>query len=267
MGKLNDGNTLHRQRTSRSLLAISLAASLAAFGCTTNHNLGNGTPARSGPEVRSAPTSGVTSGGETTTPPVTNPPMMSSYTRSEALPTVTVRSTGVIKRSPDEAAAIMAGHRASGGRYLGVVSPDSAGRAYESTQIQTFVNPAMLVNPQRTVNSSISSPPNEVINTGAEGTAVATGTGAVAGATLSPTVASSGIPTVTAASAGLGRTSAQTATAATTTTTTATTAPVTVTMTPAATRSGNITSPVRIHRATTGNVTVTNVPVTTGRSQ
>ena len=74
MGKLN--------KTKDLLLAASLAASLVAFGCTTNQNLGNGTPTRSGPDVRTAPTSGVTTGGETYTPPMP-PPMTSSYSRSE----------------------------------------------------------------------------------------------------------------------------------------------------------------------------------------
>jgi hypothetical protein len=265
MGKLNP------------MLAITLAASLAALGCTTNHTLGNGTPTRSGPEVRTAPTSGVTSGGETETPPV-NPPMTSSYNRSEILPIVKPR---LIRRSADEAAAIMAGSQPLRGRYLGVVSPGSAAArsGYQSDGIQNFVNPALITNPQLTVNSSISSQPNEVITTGAEG-AVATG-GTTAAATIAgtatltpaptpttaatsllPTFASAGNPTVTAASGGLGRTTAQAATSTTTTTTA--TAPATVT-TAVGTRAGAITSPVRIIR-NTGTVTVTNVG-TTGRNQ
>lgn len=264
MGKLNP------------MLAITLAASLAALGCTSNQNLGNGTPARSGPEVRTAPTSGVTSGGEI---PV-NPPMTSSYNRSDILPTVKPR---VIRRSPDEAAAIMAGSQPLRGRYLGVVSPGSSAvrSGYQSDGIQNFINPALITNPQLTVNSSISSQPNEVINTGAEG-AVATGTGTTAAATipgtattttaatpttaattLLPTFASAGNPTVTAASVGLGRTTAQAATTATTTTT-ATAATTATTAT--GNRAAAITSPVRILR-NTGTVTVTNVGTTTGRNQ
>src|SRR5918998_1340833 len=68
MSKTHKIKDLQKQWSARTLLAVSLAASLAAFGCTTNHNLGNGTPTRSGPEVRSAPTSGVTSGTEQSTP-------------------------------------------------------------------------------------------------------------------------------------------------------------------------------------------------------
>lgn len=324
MGKLKNDNQLRAQRTARPLLAMTLAASLAAFGCTTNHNLGNGSPTRSGPDVRTAPTAGVTSGGETTTPPSNTSvytPMTSSYTESAVLPPVqartsTVKATSakgtsrVIRRSPDEAAAIMAGRQPLRGRYLGVVSPGNSGRGYASSNIQTYVNPAMQTNPQLTVNSSISSDPNAVISSGADGlfdagggvvtggtTAAATvgatttagttvtpttaGTGLAvgtfAGLTPSPTLASSGVPSVTAASVGLGRSAAQRAAAAnatttTTTTTTATTDAATVAGTVVGTRAGAVASPVRVMRSTTGNVTVTNVgttPVTTGsgRSQ
>jgi len=65
MGKTQKNNDLRGQRRLRPLLAVSLAASLAAFGCTTNLNPGSGTPMRVGPELRSAPTSGVTSGSMT----------------------------------------------------------------------------------------------------------------------------------------------------------------------------------------------------------
>ena len=284
MGKINNGNTLHRGRTSRSLLAVTLAASLAAFSCTTNQNPGNGNPT-SMPEMRTAPTSGVTSGGESYTPPQ-NPPMMSSYSRSEALPSVQSRS--IQRRSPDEAAAIMAGVQTARGRFLGVVSPNSAGRPYESTGIQTYQNPALVTNPQLTINSSISSPPTPAITSGLEGTfgvvgAVATGgttaastiagdvtpttaaggvpaVGTIAGTTTLPSMASASVPTVTAASTGVGRsltTGARTTTP--TTTTTATTAPATA---PAGTQLGSVSAPVRIIRGTSG-VTVTNVGTST----
>lgn len=305
MGKLNDNKYLDGQRTSRSLLAITLAASLAAFGCTTNQNLGNGTPTRSGPEIRRAPTSGVTTGGETSTPP----PMTSSYTRAEALPAVTpktlaaVKSTSrIIRRSPDEAAAIMAQHAPVRGRYLGVVNPGSSGRGYVSANLHTgqFQNPAMIVNPQITVNSSISSPPTPVINSGAGGaggvdasavlttggtTAAATITGpdvsptaaaaglapgTFAGTSTLPTFASSGVPTVTAASTGLGRSlvtaggarsGAVLGTATTATTANATATGTTVT---AATGARGTVAPVRVLRGTNGSVTVTNTSTTTG---
>ncbi len=281
MGKINDSNHLHGRRATRSLLAMSLAASLAAFGCTTNQNLGNGTPTRSGPEVRTAPTSGVTTGGETTTPPPLPPPMTSSYTHTEALPAVTAKTTarsvargtsGVIRRSPDEAAAIMAGRQALAGRYLGVVSPGFSNQQYVSANIQTgaFQNPALRTNPQITVNSSISSEPVPAVSSGAgefvSGTATTAGTtasatvagtgttAAEAGIGTLPTVASSGIPTVTAASAGTGRTTVTGATSTGTTTTPATTSSAPLILTPIGSASGN----VRVLRSTSG-MTMTNV--------
>ena len=286
MGKLQKTNDLRRQRALRPLLAVSLAASLAAFGCSTNLNPGSGTPTRVGPELRTAPTSGVTSGSERPLPP----PMTSSYTRSEAVQTVTPRT---IRRSAEEAAAIMAGHQAVRGRYLGPSNPAATGRAYASDGAGGFVNPAMVTNPQSTINSSISSGPTAAINSGAAGgggavTGVATsgvtagavfaGTGtttaaattaattpAGAFATSRPAVTDSvaANPTVTAASGAaptpLTATSAATrTTAATTTTTAAATNAATVTS------AGNGSS-VRILRNTNGNVTITNAGGTTAR--
>jgi hypothetical protein len=171
MGKTHISKDLQKRRTSRSLLAVSLAASLAAFGCTTNLNPGNGTPTRSGPEIRTAPTSGVGSGSETVTPP----PMTSSYTRSytgaEVMPRVTPRSSRSIRRSADEAAAIMAGRQALRGRYLGPANPGPGNRPYASDHAGGFVPPALLTNPQLTINSSISSPSTSAINSGAGGVA------------------------------------------------------------------------------------------------
>jgi len=150
MGKLNEKKDLW-QRTSRSLLVVSLAASLAAFGCTTNQNLGNGTPTRSGPDVRTGPTSGVTTGGESYTPPLP-PPMTSSYSRPEVAPTTTRITTGSIRRSPAEAAAIMAQHQATRVRYLGVSNPGPNGGV-----VDPQTDRGVLVNPQATVSSSLSS--------------------------------------------------------------------------------------------------------------
>ena len=227
MGKLNE---------KKSLLAMALAASLAAVGCTTNQNYGNGTPTRSGPDVRSAPTSGVTSGGETYTPPMP-PPMTSSYSRSEVLPSVTTKRT--IRRDPNAAAAIMRQHQINRGVvYLGASNPGS-GASVVDPQSNRVENASLYVNPQATVNSSISSSPTGVINSGADGSAAPTVSGgttaavtlpgtAVTGTGTLPSMASAAIPTVTAASA-------------------------------------SASSPIRVVR-TNGNVTVTNVG-TSGRSQ
>lgn len=201
MGKNLKEKDLARGRASRSLLAVSLAASLAAFGCTTNQNLGNGSPVRSGGELRSAPTSGVTSGQERATPP----PMTSSYTGADALPRVTPRSAS----RADRAAAILAGNQAIRGRYLGVVNPGPAGRPYVSDANVQFVNPALATNPQLTLNSSISSGPVAGINTGVGSTVLTNGTTVTTGA-ASPAAANG----LAAATSVAGATTAPTATAA-----------------------------------------------------
>ena len=75
MGKIHESKDLKTRRATSPLLAFSLAASLAAFGCTTNLNPGNGTPTRSGSDIRTAPTSGINGGSESA--PVVPPPMTS----------------------------------------------------------------------------------------------------------------------------------------------------------------------------------------------
>jgi hypothetical protein len=275
MGKMVKWKDLQRQRTSRPLLAISLAASLAAFGCTTNLNPGNGTPAQSDPVMRSTPTSRAPMGSETLTLP---PPMTSSYTGPQ----------GSIRRSPDEAAAIMAQHQPLRGRHLGVTNPGSSGRAYTSDgRTNPYVNPALIARPQSTVNSSISSPPNAVISSGAgEGAAAPAPAGFSAGvvntvdseaaalfssadtpitaanpttltpgafgAVRSPTEVAASLPTITGASAGQvdGRAVAPAPAPAPATAAATVAAPATVSA-PVA--------PMRIIRGTNGRVTMTNV--------
>jgi hypothetical protein len=293
MGKTHISKDLEKRRISRPLLAVSLAASLAAFGCTTNHNLGNGTPTRSGPELHTAPSSGI-GGSETVTPP----PMTSSYTRAEVLPAVTPRS---IHHSADEAAAIMAGRQAVRGRYLGQVNPGPGNRPYASDYASTYVNPALQTNPQLTVNSSISSPPTGAINSGAGGVATDAGgvlvTGGTTGTTAAATVAGTATtttgattagtaaalpagtfaaaaptatqaiannPAVTAASLGAGRTAVGVTTGTTigTTGTTTTAATTTAASTAAATTNVGATGGVRILRGSSG-VTITNTNTAT----
>ena len=297
MGKRLKQKSLRAQRTTRSLLAVSLAATLAAAGCTTNQNLGNGTPARSGSELRSAPTSGVTSGRERTSPQ----PMTSSYTRAEVLPAVKPLSRA------DRAAAIMAGHQRLRGRYLGVVNPGPAGRPYVSDgRTGQLVNPALLTNPQLTINSSISSNPVPGLNTGVSSTGfsggatgsatVATGTGFAAGASvtgdvITPTTTAAGAnvlppgafaaarptiteaaslnPTITAASVGEGRIGAV-ATDAAVGTQSANATAVTATSAPA-TSVTSASGSVRLVRPSGSRATITNVSSGTtsgtGRSQ
>ena len=62
----------------RALLAVSLSASIAAFGCTSDRHLGNGDPVVT-PGLRTTPTSSPTTGSETGS---SLPPMYSSYSRT-----------------------------------------------------------------------------------------------------------------------------------------------------------------------------------------
>lgn len=102
----------------RTLLAIPLSVSLIAIGCTTDRTLGNGNLSDY-PGVRSAPTSGTTTGSQTAPVP---PPMTSSYSRPES-PQAIPRS--IRKLTADEAALIMVDHRPTV-RVLGPVSPSFA---------------------------------------------------------------------------------------------------------------------------------------------
>ena len=213
MGKIHFSKDLQKRWTSSSLLAVSLAASLAAFGCTTNLNPGNGTPTRSGPELRTAPTSGVTSGSETVTPAPR--PMTSSYNSAEVLPAVTPRAVnrGIPRRSAAEAAAIMAGVQPLRGRYLGQVNPGPGNRPYASDSAGGLGNPAMQTNPQMTINSSLTSPApgsidsgtvaatNGMTNSGVIGNAT---TGTVNGTTSAATLAGTTITGTSTTGTGVG---------------------------------------------------------------
>lgn len=192
MGKIHENNHLGPRLASRSLLGMSLAASLAALGCTTNLNPGSGAPTRVGPELHSAPTSGITSGSERATPP----PMTSSYTRAEAAPVTRPRP---MRRSAAEAAAIMAGRQVRG-RYLGVVNPGPPTRPYVSG-VAAYANPGAFVDPQVIVSSAegSASTSRDANATAAEVTREAT---TAAGAARPPVTESTRAnPTVTSANA------------------------------------------------------------------
>jgi hypothetical protein len=204
MGKQLKNRSLFAGRISRALLAVSLSASLATAGCTTNRNPGNGEPLRDG-FVHTAPTGGVTGGSEIPTMP---PPMTSSYSRPE------VASNRTAYVGPDAAAAIMGEHQSV--RVLGVVNPGLSGSTYISDGLVTgqFRNPALITNPQVTVNSSISSQPTPVVTDGANGvsgsgmiigsvTADGTIIGTTANTTLAGTTANATVAGATASNSGL----------------------------------------------------------------
>ncbi|HEU4888708.1 MAG TPA: hypothetical protein VFV49_12550, partial [Thermoanaerobaculia bacterium] len=88
MSKVLKNSDLSERPAIRTLLVVSLCASIAAFGCTTDRTVGNGDPVTT-PGVRTSPTGGATTGTETESVP---PPMMSSYSGSQALPAVRARA-------------------------------------------------------------------------------------------------------------------------------------------------------------------------------
>ncbi len=164
MRKALKTSSLNERPVTRALVALSLSASLAAFGCTTNRTPGNGDPVTGSPTAPAA-TSGNSSGTTTPTPP----PMTSSYQGSEVLPPASSRT---LPLSAAEAAAVMAQHQALQPRVLGVSDPGPGGRAYVSDgRTNQFSFPALATNPQLTVNSSISSYPVAAITSGAGGAA------------------------------------------------------------------------------------------------
>jgi hypothetical protein len=159
------------------LLAASLAVTLAAFGCSSNQYAGNGQPSTSTPGMNHSSTYGSSSGTEGNPPMASSyyvPPMASSYYANT--PAVDV-----------DALANAAARRGYRGIVLGPTSPNG-GSARVVVAGGQFENPAALVNPQSTVNSSISSAPTPAITGGPIGGTIDLSTGvvspaAVAGAT------------------------------------------------------------------------------------
>lgn len=104
MSKMLKNNKLSERPAIRTLFAISLCASLVAFGCTTDRNLADGDPVVT-PGLRTSPTGGMPSGSEVPTFP---PPMMSSSLET----------------------ATMLAQQQTRVRVLGVTSPGNTGRPY-----------------------------------------------------------------------------------------------------------------------------------------
>jgi hypothetical protein len=261
---LKKGNLVKRP-AARTLLAFSLVASLAAFGCTTNRTHGDGEPYVGAPNVGTSPSSSTYG----TSVPTTPQPMTSSYRGDDQARVTTTARPAPHRLTADEAALIMADHLPRV-RVLGPVNP-AGGRGYVSDTVVTgqFVNPAVLVNPQVTINSSISSPPVPAISSGAGGDNASAGAAIFAGnlTTLNPTNSSTAVlpPTMTSSStiapSTVAATTAPVTAASTvtspTTVTTANATPVTVrTLNAAATTgSGN----VRV-LTSSGRLVVTNTP-------
>ncbi|HEY8849346.1 MAG TPA: hypothetical protein VIO12_08635, partial [Thermoanaerobaculia bacterium] len=158
----------------RLLAVVSLAGTLTAFGCTTNRMPGNGQPAEQTPAVGPANTSSTPGSSSGTT----NPPMASDAIVDPTRP------------SAVDAQATLAADQGYQGRVLGAVSPPltTQGNAPTAPTGQ-FANPALIVNPQSTVNSSVSS---AVMAPGITGGPVGGGVGVAGAPTALTTVPMSG---------------------------------------------------------------------------
>ena len=153
-------NPSFASQTLRLMTAAALACTVATVGCTTDRTPGAGQPQRYAPSV--SPTMPSATPGSEQSRPV-NPPMISSYTPAPGVV--------IVQRRPNlDAVAIAAAQQGYRGRYLGPSDP-TTGAYFMNPAVQTgqFQNPAMIANPQITVNSSISSPPTPVVTSGGGG--------------------------------------------------------------------------------------------------
>jgi hypothetical protein len=144
----------------RLIAAASLACTVATVGCTTDRTPGAGEPQRLAPSV--SPTMPSSVPGSEQSRPV-NPPMISSYTPAPGV-VVTQRRTNL------DDVAVAAAAQSYRGRYLGPSDPTTAGYVMNpAIQTGQWQNPALVANPQITVNSSISSQPLPVVTSGGSG--------------------------------------------------------------------------------------------------
>ncbi|HEY8130802.1 MAG TPA: hypothetical protein VII12_02830 [Thermoanaerobaculia bacterium] len=223
MRKATTNDKIER-RGRRFLAAASLALTFAAFGCTSTRY---GEPTSASPSYGPMNHS-VLPGSSYATESDT--PMASSYTG--------------ISRVNVDALAILAAEQGFRGRVLGPVNPGGvqAGVPIQPTGGQ-FVSPALIANPQSTVNSSISSQPTPVISSGTTGGGVA-----IAAATASPAAVATTGTTIGTTATTAGTTGAVAVTGALATTPIAGSAafsPVLMNSTPApqATGTANATLP------------------------
>lgn len=231
---------------SKLTTTIALAALLSTAACTTNMNPGSGEPTRSGPAVGPTSPSSTpgTSGG--------NVPMISSFAATDP-------------------AAIMANRAEYRTKYLGPADPAPSG-VVVPTDANTgqYQNPAVRVNPQLTVNSSVSSPAIPFTGVGDEAAgviAVPAATTATPSATTAGSVA--GGTTVNGAAA-VGTTAGVTvpsavATPGTTPGSAFVPTPATASVSVATPTAATVTTPQSMASASTSNVT-SNATVTQSAS-
>ncbi len=262
------------------LAVTSLALTLAFLGCTSNQYAGNGQPTMLTPTQNSvdhSSTYGSSSGNAGT------PPMASSFTYVGS------------SRVDVDALANLAAEQGYRGRILGPADPGGYGAGVTIATGQ-FVSPALIANPQVTVNSSISSGPmpatGAVFGVDTGPLAAATGISGTAGSTavtisttpsgtttVTPAVPTTAASMMTAAgtNAALTATTANAPLVATTGNPALTAAAIRVPTTAAATTSSRTTAPatlrtatatgtiaggIRIETGSSGNILVTNVSST-----
>jgi hypothetical protein len=215
------------ERRGGSLLAVaSLALTLASVGCTTIRYPGNGEPAMTTPSY-GQPNQSATPGSSSGTEGI--PPMASAYTG--------------VSRVDTDALATLAAEQAFRGRILGQVNPAGV-QTTAPAQMSTgqFVPPAQLLNPQPTVNPSVSSPTGvEAITAGGS---IAADEALFASATANTAVSSASTSTTMSGSMTAARATPMAASARTI----------------AVTKS----TPVRVVTNASGPAIVTNVPSTKG---
>ncbi len=167
---------------------FTLALIFAAVGCTTNRYPGSGQPASVMPSY-GQPNQSATPGTSYGTEGI--PPMASSY-------------TGITRVNTD-ALATLAAEQGFRGRVLGPVNPAGVQVGVPTQLTGQLVPPAMIVNPQETINSSVSSPYGSV--------GVTSGNGGDSGQAVS--VSAAGAAPATTGSAAVAATSAASSVAAT----------------------------------------------------
>jgi len=152
MRKVSRQNPMIARGGWRLLAAASLAASLSLFGCTSDRIPGSGAPDRNGPGLGQAPSA--TPGSESNNPIPVHMSMASSMSFEAA-------TAQVLRRVNVDALATAAANAGFRGRVLGIADPatgsSTTGIAGIDNPTGQFINPAVISNPQYTVNSSINS--------------------------------------------------------------------------------------------------------------
>lgn len=168
-------NDVRERSGLRTVAAISLSMSLAAFGCSTNN---------------------------TTAAPAAAPSTASSSNQSSP-----VDASQSLTPSSVDAVAVLKADEAYRGKVLGTVNPGGSTQTTSGATIQQptgqYVSPAASASPQPTVNSSISSAPVPAVTSGAGEAVAATGVTPPSGTAGATRVRTGSPSTFTNANAGV----------------------------------------------------------------